>query len=75
MKQIEVELKAKLNNPDEIEDKLTELGKFMAIEVLNMDYQKAVAKISEFYKKLGVQDQEIMSCEQNYFNMMIAKKS
>jgi len=56
-------------------DDVKELGRFMEIELLDTDYEEAEQKINQLYEKLGVSKQDILTCRQNYFDMMIAKKS
>jgi adenylate cyclase class 2 len=65
----------KLGNFNIVLDDVKKLGRFMEIELLDTDYDEAEQKINELYKKLNVPKQDIFTCQQNYFDMLIQKKS
>ena len=64
----------KLGNFTIVLDDVKELGRFMEIELLDTEYEEAEQKINQLYEKLGVPKQDIFTCQQNYFDMMIEKK-
>jgi adenylate cyclase, class 2 len=41
-------------------DKVKELGEFMEVEIMNSDRNKAVKRINEFYKKIGVSKKDFI---------------